>query len=121
MLQNILFLFFIVLMPFSTYLIGLYGPHETVVIFYAANITVTSTILYAMWRHASGDHLLVEPDLDVDVIRYLQRRGLIPVIVFFCSMGVAVFSPLLAMIMWVANFILIAFQERKVLNPKGAP
>jgi len=117
MLQNILFLFFIVLMPFSTYLIGLYGAHETVVIFYAANITVTSAILYAMWWHASGDHLLVDPDLDDDVIRYLRKRGLIPIIVFLCSMGVAIFSPLLAMILWVTNFFLISFQERRILNP----
>jgi uncharacterized membrane protein len=116
MLQNILFLFFVVLMPFSTYLIGLYGAHETVVVFYAANITVTSAILYSMWRHASGDRLLVDPDLDDEVIRYLRRRSLIPVMVFLVSVGVAIFSPLLAMILWIANFFLVAFQERRVLG-----
>jgi len=118
-LQNILFLFFIVLMPFSNYLIGLYGAHATVTIFYAANVTVTSAILYSMWRHASGDRLLVDPDLDEEVIRYIRMRSLIPVLVFLVSMGVAVFSPVLAMILWVANFFIVAFQERRVLGGWG--
>jgi uncharacterized membrane protein len=117
MFQNILYLFFIVLMPFTTSLIGLYGAHVSVAVFYAANITVTSAILYAMWRHASKDHRLVDPDLGDDVIEYLRNRSLIPVVVFLCSIGVAVLSPLLAMIMWATNFLLIIFQERRILNP----
>jgi uncharacterized membrane protein len=104
---NILFLFFIVLMPFPTYLIGLYGDHRSIVMFYAANVAVTSAILALIWRHASTDHLLIDPGLDDGVIRFLWMRSLIPVGVFLSSIVIAIFSPFLAMIAWVLNFFII--------------
>jgi len=106
--ENILFLFFIVLMPFPTSLLGLYGNHQPVAIFYAANIAVTSAILALMWRHASKDHLLVDPSLDDAVIRFLWLRSLIPVGIFSLSVAVAIFSPVLAMVAWVLNFLVVA-------------
>ncbi len=105
--ENILFLFFIVLMPFPTYLIGLYGDHQAIVMFYAANVAVTSAILALIWRHASADHRLIDPDLDEGVIRFLWVRSLIPVGGFLLSIVIAVFSPFLAMLIWVLNFFVI--------------
>jgi TMEM175 potassium channel family protein len=104
---NILFLFFIVLMPFPTYLLGLYGDHLSVVMFYAVIVAATSAILALMWRHASTGHLLIDPVLDSDVIRFVWRRSLIPVGVFLLSMVVAIVSPFFAMVMWVLNFFII--------------
>ena len=105
--ENILFLFFLVLMPFPTYLIGLYGDHRPIVMFYAGIVAVTSAILALMWRHASTDHLLVDPDLDDGVIRFLWMRSLIPVGVFLLSIGIAIWSPFLAMVAWVLNFFVL--------------
>jgi len=105
--ENILFLFFIVLMPFPTYLIGLYGAHQPVVMFYAANVAVTSAILALMWRHASNGHLLVDPGLDGSVIRFLWVRSLIPAGMFLMSIVVATFSPVIAMAVWVLNFVAV--------------
>ncbi|MGA2934311.1 MAG: TMEM175 family protein [Methanomicrobiales archaeon] len=104
---NTLFLFCIVFMPFPTYLLGLYGDHYTIVIFYAANIAVSSAILSRMWIHASKGHHLIDPDLDDDFIRYLSIRSLIPVAVFALSIFIAIFSPLLAMLAWVLNFFVV--------------
>ncbi len=106
-LQNILFLFFIVFMPFPTYLLGLYGSHQPIVIFYAAVVVVTSTLLAMMWRHATIDRLLVDPDLDGRIVRFFWIRSLIPVFVFLLSIGVAFVSPLLAMIIWGLNFFVV--------------
>ncbi|HMA06051.1 MAG TPA: TMEM175 family protein [Methanomicrobiales archaeon] len=104
---NILFLFFIVLMPFPTYLLGLYGDHRSIVMFYAGIVAVTSAILAFMWRYASVEHRLVGPDLDDRVIRLMWMRTLIPVGVFSLSILVAIASPFVAMVMWVLNFFII--------------
>jgi uncharacterized membrane protein len=97
---NIFFLFFIVFMPFPTYLLGLYGAHFSVVLFYAIVITINSLFVYLMWRHAvhRGD-LLSEP-LDDRFIEYLTVRCLTPVCVFVVSIGIALVSPLAAMFWW---------------------
>ena len=105
--QNILFLFLIVLMPFPTYLIGLYGAHRAIVMFYAANVAVTSAILALIWRHAATNHRLVDPDLGGGVIRFLWLRSLIPVGIFSASIIIAIVSPSLAMVAWVLNFFAI--------------
>ena len=106
-LGNILFLFFIAFISFPTHLLGLYGDHQTIVIFYASNVVVTSAILSLMWNHASVNHLLIDPDLDEKIIHYIRRRSLIPVVIFLLSMGIAIFNPLLAMLMWGVNFLLL--------------
>jgi uncharacterized membrane protein len=94
-------------MPFPTYLLGLYGDYQTIVIFYASIAVITSAILFLLWRHASENHLLIDSNLDADMIRFLMRRSLIPVIIFLASIGIAIFSPLLAMITWVLNFFVV--------------
>lgn len=104
---NTLFLFCIVFMPFPTYLLGLYGDHRTIVLFYAANVAVSSAILSRMWTHASKDHHLIDPDLGGDIIRYLSIRSLIPVAIFALSIFIAIFSPLLAMLAWILNFFVL--------------
>jgi uncharacterized membrane protein len=119
MFDNILFLFFIVFLSFPTYLIGLYGSHQTIVLFYAATIFVTSALLALIWRHASMNHLLVDPDLDVTAIRYLWTRSLIPVVIFLLSIGVAIFNPLMAMVLWGLNFVVIALMERRLPYSSG--
>ena len=117
---NILFLFFIVLMPFPTYLLGLYGAHRSVVMFYAVIVAVTSAVLALLWWHASAGHLLVDPGLDDDVIRLLRMRNLIPVGVFSFSILVAIASPYLAMVLWVLNFFIVLGITRfhRLIRPK---
>jgi uncharacterized membrane protein len=103
---NIFFLFFIVFMPFPTYLLGLYGPHVSVVLFYAAVITINSIFLYLMWHHAVYREGLFYEKLDNRFIEYLSVRCLIPVCVFLASMVIALASPLAAMISWVSLVLL---------------
>jgi uncharacterized membrane protein len=97
---NIFFLFFIVFMPFPTYLLGLYGAHRSVVLFYAIVITVNSLFLYFMWHHMVYNEGLLNQTLDDRFIEYLTVRCLTPIIVFIASIGIAFISPLAAMVTW---------------------
>jgi uncharacterized membrane protein len=107
-LGNLLFLFFIAFLSLPTHLLGLYGDHKPVVIFYAANVVVTSAILSLMWNHASKNHLLIDPDLDDTIIRHIRRRFICSIVIFLLSIGIAIFSPLIAMFMWGLNFIVLS-------------
>jgi uncharacterized membrane protein len=106
LMLNIFFLFFIVFMPFPTLLLGLYGAHVSVVIFYAAVIATSSSFLYLIWHHAiRQDHLLNQP-LAADFIEYISIRNLINVVVFLASIGIALINPLIAMFSWGSLVIL---------------
>jgi uncharacterized membrane protein len=99
---NIFFLFFIAFMPFPTYLLGLYGAHVSVVIFYAIVTAISSFLLYLMWIHAVNTEGLLNQDLDAAFIEYLTVRNLAPAGVFVVSILVALYVPLVAMFMWVS-------------------
>jgi TMEM175 potassium channel family protein len=116
-LANILFLFFIVFMPFPTYLLGLYGDHQAIVMFYAVIVVIASAILSLIWRHASANHTLIDPDLDNEVIRFLRMRSLIPVAIFLLSILIAIFSPFLAMLAWVLNFFVVYGVQARFSRP----
>ncbi|NYT17222.1 MAG: DUF1211 domain-containing protein [Methanomicrobiales archaeon] len=110
---NIFFLFFIAFMPFPTLLLGLYGAHVSVVIFYAAVIASSSFLLCLIWHHgAHCDNLLNQP-LDANFIQYLSVRSMIPIGVFLASIGIALASPLAAMISWGSLVILFPLVKWK--------
>ena len=63
-LINLLFLMWIVLMPFSTALVGEYEHHQLPVIIYALHNMLTSLTLTWLWRHATSDSSLLEANVD---------------------------------------------------------
>ena len=97
---NIVFLFFIAFIPFPTALIGLYGAHMSIVIFYAVSILLSSIVLFLMWWHAAAGYNLIDKSLDRRFVEYLTVRLLVPVASFSASIFVALINPLLAMILW---------------------
>ncbi len=96
---NLLFLFFIVLMPFST---GLYGEYAGPVLFreqlkvpmtfYVLNIFFVGISNYFMWSHISkAKRELCEPTADPAVIKMARTRSLIVPVVFLLMLPVAYF------------------------------
>ena len=53
LLINLLFLMWIVLLPFSSSLLGEYGNQQIVVVIYAVHVAVASLTLSWIWWHAS--------------------------------------------------------------------
>jgi uncharacterized membrane protein len=97
---TLVFLFFIVFMPFPTSVLGLYGNHSQAAIFYAITISLSSFILFAMWRYAIKDRRLVDQDLEESTIRLISQRSLISGMIFLISIPIALLSPALAELMW---------------------
>src|SRR5215212_9528418 len=100
-LINLLFLMWIVLMPFSTALVGEYEHQQLPVIIYAVHNILTSLTLTWLWRHAASDSSLVEANLDPRLVRHSTFRALIVQGVFLLSIGISFISVDVARLSWV--------------------
>lgn len=73
--RNLLILFFVALMPFSTSIMGEYGNIAAGLWLYAFNMFFLGLSGAWLWNHASHKHRLVDPDLDDTVIRSVFVRA----------------------------------------------
>lgn len=105
LLINLLFLMWIVLMPFSASLTGEYENLQLPVIVYAAHNILAGLTLSWLWRHASKDGSLVKTNLDPRATRYTNLRALFLPIVFVLSIGVSFISVDLARGSWLLAFL----------------
>jgi uncharacterized membrane protein len=89
---NLLFLMWIVLMPFSASLLGGYGSYQLAQILYYSHMILTSLSMALLWRYATGGRKLVDHDLDRIVVRYNFARILSLPVVFLFAIGISFFS-----------------------------
>ena len=89
---NLLFLMWIVLMPFSASLLGGYGSYQLAEILYFSHMILTSLSMALLWRYATGGRKLVDHDLDRIVVRYNFVRILSLPVVFLFAIGISFFS-----------------------------
>jgi uncharacterized membrane protein len=106
LLINLLFLMWVVLMPFSSALIGEYENQQLPVIIYAVHNILTSLSLTWLWRHASKEGRLVETNLDRRVVTYNRLRALFIPTVFVLSIGISFISVDVARLSWLLLGIL---------------
>jgi uncharacterized membrane protein len=95
---NIVFLFFVTIMPFTASMLGVYGDESVAVVLYATSIAAGSTVLFMLWRHIMRKHLQAENAFNKRYLYYLSMRALFPVIIALLAMVLALFSPFVAKI-----------------------
>ena len=100
-LINLLFLMWIVLMPFSSALVGEYEHQQLPVVIYAVHNILTSLTLTWLWQHAIRDSRLVEANFDPSLVRYSNFRSLVVQGVFLLSIGISFISVDAARLSWV--------------------
>ena len=66
---NFVFLMWVVLLPFSTSMVMEYGGSRLVWDVYVSHLLLTSLTLSWLWRYASKDERLIEPNADFDMPR----------------------------------------------------
>jgi len=69
---NLLFLFFITLISFATYLDFKYGNFHSMFVLYASILTLTGSLLVFIWLHGSKESLLI--DKDTSIFQRLRSR-----------------------------------------------
>lgn len=99
---NLLFLFTIVLMPFSTGFFGEYSAPRTMqlippFVFYVGNICLTGFANYALWNYAGNPaNKIAEGFPHEHYVADTKRRALIVPCFFLLSLLVAFYNPVLA-------------------------
>ena len=109
--MNLLFLMWIVLLPFSSSLLGEHGDHQIVVIIYASHIALAGLTLQWVWWYASRDEHLMDNSLVEEQERRYNELGLSVPLVFLVSIGVSFISVSAAELFW-----FLAFLVRPVLH-----
>lgn len=108
---NNLFLLVIAMTPFLVTLLYDYGPGSNIgpgtlstdlaVAIFAAIQAGGGLLLFAIWRHSTRNHRLVEERLPAAWIRYMEQTEMFTIVVFGLSVPVAFLSPVVAELMWI--------------------
>jgi uncharacterized membrane protein len=103
MALNLVYLGFVVLIPFSSDVIGNHGGTSAGVIVYATNLSIANFLGAAMFLYSARAGLSLER-----FVRYAERptrlRNFVGGVLFALSIPVALLSPTAAILMWVALF-----------------
>lgn len=97
---NLLFLLFIVVLPFFSTLLGSYGNLTVAETLYALVIAGIGLSMLAIWAYASQDHRLIDAELDPDFIRGTFPLAIATPLIFLASIPVAFVQPGLAPLVW---------------------
>jgi TMEM175 potassium channel family protein len=84
---NILSLFFVALVPFSTDVVGDYPDVPLAAIIFEVNLLAIGVCLFLIWNYATTERRFVEKDLDEKTVRIHALRTLI--VPFASAVGIA--------------------------------
>ena len=120
---NMLFLLFVVLMPFVANLFGHYYDLPLGMGVYAAAVAATGLSMGAVWWYASHHHRLIDKGLDTSFIRARSIVMALPVL-FLISIPFAFLSRVLAIAIWcmapAVSFVVLRYLgRRRGLNGKS--
>ena len=109
---NLLFLLFIVVMPFVAGILGQYAYLPVGVIPYSAAVAAIGFVISALWFYASHNHRLVDASLDDHFIRTRTIISLVIPLVFLVSIPFAFLSPVAAIVVWWASPLISGVTQR---------
>ena len=116
---TLIYLAFVALLPFPTFLVGEYGDNPLSVVVFAATMATISALEVLMYARAH--HLeLMHRRLSPAIYRWGFRSSMLPVAMFVVTMPVAFVSPYLAMGLWPVIGFLGGFLMRRAA-PTEAP
>ena len=104
---NIIFLLFIALIPFTTWLLGEYFLMKTSTIIYGVHLLLMFLGGYSLWAYSTWKHILVVPDLDPTVVKGAKKMGYVYFSILTIAIIIAFFSPLISVIIYGLFVLLI--------------
>ena len=110
---NLLSLFFIVLIPFTTSLIGEHGDQPASVIVYALSISGAGFANTGITLYALRGHRLCDPELPEQTIKRHLWRGLTIALVFLFSLALLPLGPTVTELSWLSLIVAQRIVERR--------
>jgi uncharacterized membrane protein len=117
---NMLALFFIVLMPFTTSLIGEHGDGDAAVVVYSLSVAAAGFAATLMVLYALGGRRLCRKDLDERVVKYHVWRGLIVALIFSASLLLLPLGPTVVELSWLSIIVARRIVRRRFARPGEA-
>lgn len=108
-------LLLIAFLPFPTAVLGRNQQEPLAAVLYASTLALSNLFFAATWWHASRGRRLVRSDLSPEIVRQRYYRTLGGALVFLLSIPIALWSPIIAEIIW-SLFLVSIF-----LVLRGAP
>ena len=90
---NLLLLFWVAFLPFPVSVMGSFGDQRLAVVFYAGTLLMMGLSHLLLWRHASRDNRLLDPDFDPLEHRRIWSRSAVPPIVALAVIVLAFIVP----------------------------
>jgi uncharacterized membrane protein len=110
---NIAFLFFIVLIPFPSDLIGRFLSQEVSIIIYSIMMAATGFVASLIWLYASSHHRLIDENLSNVATKRMSVRTCIAPVVFLVSIPASfvlgVFTPVLWILVWPLGSLIVRY------------
>ena len=120
MWNNIAWLLFVVLLPFSTTLISTHFKDPAAMVVYCGNVLFINYFQNNIWDYASIRPEFLKPDIDQRIVVFYRRACNVAMINSLISLALAFFFPVAAFIILVARFPFILSAKRlfKLMNLK---
>ena len=111
-LLNLMFLFFIICMPFLANLLGHYVFVPIALIAYTLAISALGFSMALIWWYASRDHRLIDGDLDPLTIRTINLRLFVAPALFLAAVPFAFVSSTAVILVWWISPLAVIFATR---------
>ncbi|UCG54491.1 MAG: DUF1211 domain-containing protein [Dehalococcoidia bacterium] len=89
---NIIFLLLVALIPFTTSLVNEYYMEQLPAILWGANAFLIFIMRYILWAYATGNHRLVDDDIEPDLVKSDKIQQLLGFVILPIAMCVSFFS-----------------------------
>ena len=106
---NLIYLFFVVLLPFTTRLIGAEPLARLLVILYAFNVMLLGATYLLILGHAYLGNRLIDAEITPPEIRQRIRLALITPVIFLLSIIVSFIHPIVSYGFWFLAFLVPIF------------
>lgn len=97
---NLLFLFFIACMPFVASLLGRYPSVPISAAAYSLEVAALGFSIALIWRYASKNHRLIDPDLEAGTLRAINVRLWAAPLMFLLAVPFAFVNLLAVILVW---------------------
>jgi len=120
LMLNLLFLFFIVLIPFATRVLNSYaGSVQLAIVLYASLLIGAGLTNAFIWRYASSNHRLLDKEISQRTIRWLWLRSCVAPVIFAVSVLLALINRYVSIASWFTVFPIVFLLDRRFAKRMG--
>jgi len=116
---NLLYLFFIVIIPFATRVLDSYETTQVAILVFAVPQIGASLMNSIVWRYASNNRRLVDEHVSQRTIRWFWLRGVFSATAFALSVLLAFITPYLTLASWFTIPPVLQYLDRRYGGQKG--